>query len=445
VRVTLTSAHASDQSLEERAMPDVSRRELLRGVVPAAIGFFGLPALASAIQEASSSYRRPKLKIADVRTAEVMAHGYQLHVRIYTDQGLVGQGEGTDAVRGGVPLIGMFRQALMGQDPLNVDRLFERIRTNGIFAGAQAGQYVAALAAIEIALWDLAGKALGLPVYQLLGGQMRDRIRIYCDSQTEDPDDPQAPAKIAQIRDMGFTAVKIDIDERTDPLRWDDVNWTASNGEIDHMMKKIAFMRGSFDKRVDLAVDMHGRYDMTTGKRVAKEAEPFKLLFLEEPVPPENVDAMRDIRESTSTPICCGENLFLRHGFRTLLEKRAADIIMPDLQKCGGLLEGRKIADMAHTYYVPFAPHCVVSPIGTMASCHVCAAVPNFLVLEWHWIQRLDLWRNFVKEGEIIDKGFVTLTDRPGIGVEMNEDAARKAQVPGTPWFVQSPGAGASA
>ena len=101
---------------------------------------------------------------------------------------------------------------------------------------------------------------------------------------------------------------------------------------------------------------MHGRYDMTTGKRVAKEAEPFKLLFLEEPVPPENVDAMRDIRESTSTPICCGENLFLRHGFREVLEKRAADIIMPDIQKCGGLLESRKIADMAHTYYVPFAP-----------------------------------------------------------------------------------------
>ena len=106
-----------------------------------------------------------------------------------------------------------------------------------------------------------------------------------------------------------------------------------------------------------------------------------------------------------------------------------------DLQKCGGLLEGRKIADMAHTYYVPFAPHCVVSPIGTMASCHVCAAVPNFLVLEWHWIQRLELWRNFVQQGEIIDKGFVTLTDRPGIGVDMDEEAARKAQVPNTPWF----------
>ena len=122
---------------------------------------------------------------------------------------------------------------------------------------------------------------------------------------------------------------------------------------------------------------MHGRYDLGTAKRVAKELEPFRLLWLEEPVPPENVDAMRDVRESTHTPICCGENLFLRHGFRELLEKRAVDIIMPDIQKCGGLLEARKIADMAHTYYVPMAPHCQASPIGTMASCHVLAAIPN--------------------------------------------------------------------
>jgi galactonate dehydratase len=421
-------------------MSRLSRRDLLGTAARSASGLLAFPSLAAAVQAESSPYRRPRLKITDVRTAEVMAHGYQLHVRIYTDQGVVGHGEGTDAVQGGVGLVRMFRRFLVDQDPLNVDGLFERIRTSGIFAGAQAGQYIAALSAVEIALWDLAGKALGLPVYQLLGGKVRDRVRVYCDSQTEDPDDPEAPAKLQRIRDLGFTAIKIDIDEAADPLRWDRVNWTASNGEIDHMVRKVRFVREAFDKRVDLAVDMHGRYDMTTGKRVAQELEPFKLLFLEEPVPPENVDAMRDVRESTSTPICCGENLFLRHGFREVLEKRAADIIMPDLQKCGGLLEGRKIADMAHTYYVPFAPHCVVSPIGTMASCHVCAAVPNFLVLEWHWIQRLDLWRSFVREGEIIEKGFVTLPDRAGLGVEMDEAAARKAQVSGTPWFEASGG-----
>jgi galactonate dehydratase len=416
-------------------MSQVSRRDLFRGVLGSTTGLLAFPSLSEAVQAASSPYRRPKLTISDVRTAEVMAHGYQLHVRVYTDQGLYGHGEGTDAVQGGVPLVAMFRRFLVGQDPLNVEAAFERIRTSGIFAGAQGGQYVAALSAVEAALWDLAGKALGLPVYQLLGGRVRDRIRVYCDSQTEDPNDPEAPPKLQKIRDLGFTAIKIDIDDARDPMRWDAVNWTASTAEIDHMLAKIAFVRKAFDTRVDLAVDMHGRYDLPTGKRVAREVESFKLLFLEEPVPPENIDAMREVRASTSTPICCGENLFLRHGFRELLEQRAADIIMPDLQKCGGLLEGRKIADMAHTYYVPFAPHCVVSPIGTMASCHVCAAVPNFLVLEWHWIQRLELWRSFVQEGEIIDKGFITLPERPGFGVEMNEEAARRAQVPGTPWF----------
>jgi len=421
-------------------MSRLSRRDVLATGARAATGLLAFPSLTAAVQNATSPFRRPRLKITDVRTAEVVAHGYQLHVRVYTDGGVIGQGEGTDAVQGGVGLIGMFRRFLVGQDPLNVDALFERIRAAGIFAGAQAGQYVAALSAVEIALWDLAGKALGLPVYQLLGGKARDRVRVYCDSQTEDPNDSEAPAKLQRIRNLGFTAIKIDIDEADDPLRWDRVNWTASNGEIDHMVRKVQFVREAFDKRVDLAVDMHGRYDATTGKRVAKALEPFNLLWLEEPVPPENIDAMRDVRESTSTPICCGENLFLRHGFRELLEKRAADIIMPDLQKCGGLLEGRKIADMAHAYYVPLAPHCVVSPIGLMASCHVCAAVPNFLVLEWHWIQRLELWRSFVREGEIIEKGFVTLPDRPGLGVEMDETAARKAQVPGTPWFEPSRG-----
>jgi galactonate dehydratase len=330
------------------------------------------------------------------------------------------------------------KRMLIGEDPLRVDYLWERIRTSGIFAGAQGGQYVTALSGIEIALWDLAGKVLGLPVYQLLGGKMRDRIRIYCDSQRHEPGDPRSKEQLGRIRDMGFTAVKIDIDEPNNPYRWDKVNWTASNAEIDYMVDKIRFVREFLPARLDLAVDCHGRFDMTTGKRIAKEVEPFRLLFLEEPVPAENVSAMRDVRESTTTPICCGENLFLRHDFRRVLEQRAADIIMPDIQKCGGLLESRKIADMAHTYYVPFAPHCVVSPVGTMASCHVCAAVPNFLVLEWHWVGRLELWRNFIREGEIIKNGFVEVPERPGIGVEMDEEAARKVQIPGTPWFEPS-------
>jgi len=418
-------------------MNHVSRRSLLKSSAMPLAGMLGLPAIARAAQAAASAYRRPKLKITEIRTAEVRVHGYQVHVRVYTDQGIVGQGETTDASQGNVPLIRSFARMLVGQDPLNIEAAFERIRTSGVFAGAQAGQYVTALTGVEIALWDIAGKALGVPVYQLLGGRVRDRVRVYCDSGSREmiPGDERSIARIHEIQKLGFTAAKIDIDDAADPARFDRVNWTASNGEIDHMLEKIAFTRDNYPKNIDLAVDMHARYDATTGKRVAKEVEKFKLLWLEEPVPAENIDAMRDIRASTSTPICCGENIYLRYGFREILEKRAADIIMPDFQKVGGLLEARKVADMAHAYYVPVAPHAVTSPIGMMATAQVCAAIPNFLVQEWHWIDSPELWRNWVKEGEIIQKGYIALPERAGLGVDMNDEGARKAQVPGTPWF----------
>jgi galactonate dehydratase len=418
-------------------MQQPNRRTLLKGGLLSLAGMAGLPSLSAAVEEVTTPHNRPKLKITDIRTAEVRVHGYQVHVRIYTDGGIVGQGESTDASAGNVPLIRSFSRMLIGQDPLDIEAAFERIRTAGVFAGAQAGQYVTALTGVETALWDIAGKALGVPVYQLLGGKVRDRVRVYCDSGEREmiPGDEQSKARIHQIQEMGFTAAKIDIDDARDPARIDRVNWTASNGEIEHMVAKVAFTREQYGKTFDLAVDMHARYDAATGKKVAKELEPFKLMWLEEPVPAENIDAMRDIRASTSTPICCGENLYMRWGFRELLEKRAADIIMPDFQKCGGLLESRKIADMAHAYYVPVAPHAVTSPIGMMASAHVCAVIPNFLAQEWHWIDSPDLWRNWVKEGDIIQKGFINLSDRPGLGVEMNDDTARKAQVPGTPWF----------
>jgi galactonate dehydratase len=152
-------------------------------------------------------------------------------------------------------------------------------------------------------------------------------------------------------------------------------------------------------------------------------------------VPPENIAAMREVKRSTSTPICAGENLYLRHGFRDLIEQQAVDIIMPDIPKCGGLSECRKIANLAEIYYMPFAPHNVSSPIGTMASAHVCASVPNFLVLEFHWLHR-DYWATITVEKEdIIKDGYIALSDRPGIGLELDEEIARQYQYPGTTWF----------
>lgn len=411
-----------------------NRRSFLKSAGTALTGIFSLPKLSAAVQDAASPYKRPKLKITNIQTTYLQ----NFHVRLYTDQGLTGDGEAVDATSGAAGIVAGFRMFLMNQDPLNVESIWERIRTSGIFGGAQAGQYVTALTAVEIALWDLTGKALGVPIWQLMGGKMRDRIRVYIDSGTDNRNDPNAQAFIAQIVENGWTMAKIDVDDARDPARFDRVNWTANNAEIEHMIDKVAFIRESLPKSIELAADMHGRYDLGTAKRFAREVEPFKLVWLEEPVPPENIDAMRDVRQSTHTPICCGENLYMRWGFRELLEKQAVDIIMPDVQKCGGLAEAKKIADLAHTYYIPIAPHCQASPIGMMAACHAMATVPNFLVQEWHWghpAERLERWKQYVQEGDIIQKGHITLPDRPGIGLTLNEDAMRKMVRPGSSWF----------
>ncbi len=354
-------------------MAQFTRRSLLKSAaaLPAlgSVSAFSLPALADAIQTTTTPYQRIKLKITDVRTAQVVVHGPQTHVRIYTDQGIYGQGECTDAAVGAASLIHGWRRMLVGRDPLNIEAIWERIRTSGIFAGAQAGQYVTALSGIEIALWDLAGKALGLPIYQLMGGKFRDKVLIYCDSDMDVPIGPESDRKIPWIKAQGFKAMKIDLDDARDPARWDSFNWTASNGEIDRMVKWVSSVRERVPADIALACDMHGRYDAPTGKKVAKELEPFKLMWLEEPVPAEDIDAMADIRQSTSTPIACGENVYMRWGYRAVLEKEAVDIIQPDFQKVGGIGEAKKVANMAQAYYIPVAPHCVVSPIGVMATC----------------------------------------------------------------------------
>jgi galactonate dehydratase len=268
-----------------------------------------------------------------------------------------------------------------------------------------------------------------------MGGKFRDKVRIYCDSDMDVPIGEESDRKLPWIKAQGFTAMKIDLDDASDPNRVDAVNWSATNGEIDRMVKWVAHVRENIPANMDLACDMHGRYDAPTGKKVAKALEPFRLLWLEEPVPAEDIDAMADIRHSTSTPIACGENIYMRWGYREVLEKQAVDIIQPDFQKVGGIGEAKKVANMAQAYYVPVAPHCVVSPIGVMATAHSCATYPNFIAAEWHWINHLDTWKTFVKEGEIIIGGFVTPPDKPGLGVEMDEEAAKKVQIPGTPWF----------
>lgn len=376
------------------------------------------------------------MRITDLKTAEVAGHGYSCFVKVFTDEGLVGLGECIHGGGGVTSLIRDMASSLRGQDPLDVDRLFETLRRRYLFDGALAGNVVTALSGIEIALWDLAGKALGVPVYRLLGGKFRDRIRLYADCHAGGDDTPEAnAAKAREVVARGFTALKFDIDDLNHPDKRDPYNHTISPGELSAMVEKVAAIREAIGPKVDLAIDMHGRYDTHSAIRVAQALEPYHLLWLEEPVPPENIAALREVKRSTSTPLCAGENLFLRWGFRELIESQAVDIIMPDIPKCGGLSECRKVANLAELYYIPLAPHNVCSPIGTVASCHTCASIPNFLVLEWHWLER-PWWDEMVLgDRPLIENGFIALPQGPGLGVELNEDTARAHARPGTPFF----------
>jgi len=268
---------------------------------------------------------------------------------------------------------------------------------------------------------------------------VRDRVRIYCDTgQGVNPGDEatkdRSLARIKEIMAMGFTAMKIDIDAAGDPARFDRVNWTASNTEIEHMVAKVAFMREAIGKSIDLPVDMHGRYDAATAKRVAKEVEPFQAALAGEPVPPENIDAMRDVRASTSTPSAAAKT-FSFAGFPRVVRKAGGG------HHHAGLPEVRRPARSAqdlrhgHAYYIPVAPHAVTSPIGMMATAHVCAAIPNFLVQEWHWIDSLALWKELGEGGRDHRKGL----HRPARAsrARRGDERRRGAQGAGRghPWF----------
>ena len=380
------------------------------------------------------------MKITDVRTAEVKGHGYSTYVRIYTDEGLVGNGECIHGGEGCPQLVHALKRYILGESPLDVDMLFEKMRRARLFDGALAGVTVTAMTGIEIALWDLVGKALGVPVYRLLGGKFRDRVRLYCDGHAGRDFAPESYAERArQVVALGFDALKFDVDETETGFRSDRWNWHASAAEIDWMVERVAAVRAAVGPHVDLAIDMHGRYDIPSAIAVARSMEPFNLLWLEEPVPPENVAAMREVKRAGRVPICAGENHYLRWGFRDLLEQQAVDIIMPDIPKCGGLSECRKIANMAEVYYVPFAPHNVSGPLGTMASAHVCASVPNFLVLEWHWIDYPG-WDEFATcDQSVIQNGHVVLNDRPGLGLDVDDAALARSLRPGTQLFAERP------
>jgi len=426
------------------------------------------------------------MRITKIETAVIEANYDWTIVKVATDTGLVGWGEAFFAP-GLTGVIREFREFLLGEDARDVDRLCRLMRT-AMGAAGTSGMGFHAISGVEAALWDIVGKSANMPLYQFLGGKYRDRVRIYADCHAGHglsslspvllPRTPgwakkqgqkkerwrkdlparaelstkfhggqksEAPSIRAQnyvrhaveMKRRGFTALKFDVDVPSE-YSLDDYNRTLTRKEIDLMAGLVGSLRKAIGKDVDLAIDCHWNYGVNDAIKLARACEAYDLLWLEDPVPPENTDALRRVTDATTTPIATGENHYQRHHFRELLEREAVDILAPDFQKTGGLLEGRRIADMAEVHYLAVAPHNISSPIGTMASVHLCAAIPNFLALEWH-AASVPFFDDLVKgrRAPLIQKGYITLPEKPGLGIELDEQVAYKYRKHGEPFFDQ--------
>lgn len=386
------------------------------------------------------------MRITDVKTATVQGNFEWILVRVYTDDGLVGLGECYWGA-GVAMVVHRLKQYLLGEDPHSVDWLYQKMVRRMSGAGSTAGTIVAAISGVELALWDLKGQALNTPIYNLLGGRYRKRIRTYADSGHGLKPTPESWAERArQAVDKGFTAIKFDIDN-IDPDRFGDPyhvapgGWSqgqqrpVSNAELDLIVNLVGAVREAIRPEIDLAVDCHWNYNTRDAIRIAQALEPFKLMWLEDPTPPDNVEALKRVTDNSPVPICSGENHYTRHGLRPMITTQAVDIVQPDIPKTGGLLEAKKIADLADIYYISLAAHNVSSPIATMAACHACATMRNFAVLEFH-AQDVPWWDDLVVGDQpLIQDGYITLPDRPGLGVELNEDVARAHLAEGTTFF----------
>ena len=390
------------------------------------------------------------MKITNVSTAVIAGNFPWVLVRVDTDTGVSGLGEAYWGA-GVAELVHKAKPLLIGQDPTNIARLFDIMVRCLSGEGSQAGATVTAISGIEIALWDLLGRAHKLPISTFFGGRFRDKIRIYADCHAGDTPDPADYAKKArEVVAEGFTAIKFDLDTPNphtldtsdDPSprrRWyEPFNRIIGSGEMAWMVDVVRAVREAVGAEVMVAMDAHWKFNVNDAIKLAQALEPFDLLWLEDPVPPENIEAQRHVTHSTRTPICTGENLYRKHGYRELIEKQAARIIAPDIPKMGGLMEAKKVADHADLYYIPIAPHNVASPIGTVAGAHVCAAMNNFLVMEYH-AHDVPWWSDLVTGGGKIVDGYIHLNDRPGHGLTLNEDVARAHLAPGSSYFGDTP------
>lgn len=356
------------------------------------------------------------MKVTDVKTFAVDCFRTNwVFVKVYTDEGIDGVGEATleykeKALEGAVEHIKAY---LVGQNPLDIERHWHDIYRDAYWRGGAV--LMSALSAVEMALWDILGKKLNVPVYQLLGGKVHDRVRIYVNgwfSGAKTPAEFAEKAKIAVQR--GVTAMK------WDPFGKSYMN--ISNKDLQTALECVGAVRDAVGPGVDLLIEGHGRFNIPTGVKIAKELEQFKPMFFEEPVPPDNLDALKAVKDQSPVAISAGERLYTRWDYRPMFDKMAADYIQPDISHAGGIMELKKIAAEAESRYIPFAPHNPSGPVANAATLQLAASCPNFCILEIMYSD-VSYRRDVTTEQLEYSDGFIKIPDRPGLGLELNEDA----------------------
>lgn len=352
-----------------------------------------------------------------------------IFVKLSTDEGIDGWGEMISGTKTETVVAGAYEvgeRFLLGQNPFEIERLFQEMHRTFFRGGPIHGTIVSGL---EMALWDIKGKALNVPIYELLGGAARDRIKVYSWIGGDRPDDV---AEQAQDRvDRGFTAVKMNATE--------ELHYIDSYVKIEEVVERVASIRERFGNKLDIGIDFHGRVHKPMAKVLAKALEPYHPMFLEEVVLPENEEHFKEVAQLVATPLATGERLYTRWQFKTLFQQGAIDVIQPDVALCGGIMEMRKIAAMAEAYDVAVAPHAPYGPVALAATLQVDSCTPNVFIQEQslgiHYNKGFDLL-DFVKNKEVFQykDGYVELPSKPGLGLEMDEDRVRDISQEGLVW-----------
>lgn len=384
--------------------------------------------------------RVPKLRITQVQAVELRGLDHKF-VRVHTDQGLTGTGEMAGAIGAAWMINEHLGPAVVGKDPLDIEAIYSHFwgwgeipgSIRGVFVRGLGGPFLNAVSALEIALWDIAGKAMGVPLYRLFGGKVREKIPVYFWWRSDNDVRKVIQEKHARAFKLSIDRVTetADANTRLDPSK--QSYFTITNRELDAIVKRVETARQVIGPDIELALECHARYNTESAIQIGRAVAAARPIWLEEPIAPDNTDALALVRRSIPVPVAVGENHYTRYGFKDLIEKQAASILQPDMSKCGGLLEARKIASMAETYHIPIAPHGTATWLGQMAYAHVCATIPNFLILEWGFLF-FDELNAMLRTRPRYENGFVFLSEEPGIGIEVNDDAIREKLRPGFRW-----------